>query len=445
MTTDRTSYADRTLVRLIDDLADAHTPDYLEAAIERASSRPQRPSWMFPERWLPMADIASRPAFAPRLPWRTIGVALAVLALVIGAALVYVGSHQTRLPVPFGPAANGLIPYTIDGDIYLGDPVTGKTRLLVGGPGADFLPQTSPDGTKVAFNREVGGGATNVVPVDLYVVNADGSGLVRINQKPIADWRWVSWSPDGSQLALVQRVMFTGAGCAMSFCFVNQLALLDAAGSGKAEHFAAADGLDFVQYRPPDGREILFRAPVEGTYHLLVMNADGTNVRTLAKPATQGDSLDLSGAVYSADGSRIFYNRWTPDASFGEPGCCQLFVMNADGSDQHKFIPNTGDTWDGSAAVSPDGTRVAFWHNLPNRSTHRVTVIRADGTGQPIETGPDLPGTAHWVWSPDSTKILMYPDDGSSASAYLLDPDGGQWTTAPWTSDPDLDWQRTAP
>jgi hypothetical protein len=76
MTTDRSLRADRVLVGLIDELADARTPDYLEAAIERASARSQRPTWTFPERWLPMADIASRPAFAPgcrgaRSGWRS--------------------------------------------------------------------------------------------------------------------------------------------------------------------------------------------------------------------------------------------------------------------------------------------------------------------------------------------------------------------------------------
>ena len=50
---------DRVLPGLFDELADARTPDYLEAAIERASSRPQRPAWTFPGRWLPM-EITTR-------------------------------------------------------------------------------------------------------------------------------------------------------------------------------------------------------------------------------------------------------------------------------------------------------------------------------------------------------------------------------------------------
>jgi hypothetical protein len=32
----------------------------------------------------------------------------------------------------------------------------------------------------------------------------------------------------------------------------------------------------------------------------------------------------------------------------------------------------------------------------------------------------------------------------AGAKALLLDPEGGPWTTIPWQSDKDLDWQRTA-
>jgi len=117
------------------------------------------------------------------------------------------------------------------------------------------------------------------------------------------------------------------------------------------------------------------------------------------------------------------------------------WVVNADGSDPHEFVPNEGTAWDGQPAVSPDGSRVAFWHTA---GTAQVAVVRADGTGPVITTGPELPGTAHWVSAPDSSKILMFPNDDSSPSAYLLDPDGGPWTTVPWQSDGDLDWQRVA-
>jgi hypothetical protein len=143
------------------------------------------------------------------------------------------------------------------------------------------------------------------------------------------------------------------------------------------------------------------------------------------------------GSVYGADGSQIFYTRPYQVAS-ATGTCCDLWVMNADGSDPHRFIANDGTAWNGQPVVSPDGTRVAFWNGS-------ITVVRADGTGPHVQTGPKLTGTAHWVWSPDSSKILMFPNDVTGSNAYLLDPAGGAWTTVPWTSDGDIDWQRVAP
>ena len=418
---------ERTLPAILDDLSAGPEPEYLDDVFARTAPMRQRPGWTFPERWFPMADITRSPAFAPALPWRLLAIAFVVLALVAGA-LLYAGSRR-QVPAPFGPARNGLIPYVSAGDIYVGDPTTGKTRLLVGGSEDDAAPGFSPDGTRLAFIRDVGraaGGAT--VPVHLFVVRDDGTGLTRVTTTPIQTLVWANWTPDGRQLAVVQP--FDG---------VNQLDLFDTDAPKAPHRIAAAAGIDSMAFRPPDGGQIVFRALVDGRYGLYTMNTDGTNPRTLVEPTNTADiDRDLSDATYSPDGSRIFFQRWFPDS-------LQLWVMNADGTDQHRFVGEAGATWDGLADPSPDGRWIAFWHNFDNRATQRLSVVRADGTGPIIQTGPELTGNAHWTWAPDSSKILMIPDDGGPRSAYLLDPTGGAGTKVPWTSDVDLDWQRLAP
>src|SRR5262245_65871528 len=91
----------------LDELAEPLFADYLDEVLAVTSHRRQRPAWTFPGRWIPMVDIAQRPAFAPALPWRAILlVAALLLAAVVG--LLVVGSAN-RVPTPFGPARNGLI------------------------------------------------------------------------------------------------------------------------------------------------------------------------------------------------------------------------------------------------------------------------------------------------------------------------------------------------
>ncbi len=159
---------ERDLPTLLDELAAPRTPDYFTDIISRTAATSQRPSWSFPERWLPMSAITERMAAAPRVPWRMVGV-IALLLLALAAAALIVGSQQRRLPAPFGPAGNGVIPYVASGDLYVGDPLTGTTRLLVGGPEADAAPRFSPDGTRLAFIREATTGTG--LQEDIYVVN----------------------------------------------------------------------------------------------------------------------------------------------------------------------------------------------------------------------------------------------------------------------------------
>jgi len=140
---------ERELPALLEDLYLGPTPDYRHEVLAVAVRSRQRPSWTFPGRWLPMADIATRSTLVPRLPWRTIGVALVIVALLAVAAFAVVGSRQTRLPPPFGNAGNGLVAYSSDGDIYTLDPRTGVAKAIVTGPEVDSQAEFSPDGTKL--------------------------------------------------------------------------------------------------------------------------------------------------------------------------------------------------------------------------------------------------------------------------------------------------------
>jgi Tol biopolymer transport system component len=177
------------------------------------------------------------------------------------------------------------------------------------------------------------------------------------------------------------------------------------------------------------------------------MNADGSNIHPLVtSPRPTDADLEYASNAYSADGRRIFYQSWT-QGGVQPDGCCQLWVMDADGSNQHQF-PGSRlvNSWEGVAAVSPDGQWVAFWRVINERPTQRISVVRADGSGFVIQTGPELNGLASWGWAPDSSKILMAPqDDVDPARQYILDPSGGPWTESAWETRAAPDWQRMAP
>jgi hypothetical protein len=293
---------------LLEELAVPTLPDYSDDLFARTAATRQRAEWTFPERWLPMSTITTRLAAAPRIPWR-LGVALALLIAAAIIGLIIAGSRVSRVPLPFGPASNGLIPYMSNGKLYVGDLASGNTRLLVDAAGDQGQPVFAPDGTRVAFVRleDLNGSPTT----NIYVIRPDGSGSVKIKSpEPIFDTDrvWFGWTPDSGHVAIIHAVNS-----------VNQLDLFDASGNGSVQRIAAAAGVTALAFRPPDGRVILFRAPAKSVsgiqgYGLYQMSADGSNKRLIAEPAVAGDTLDLASATYAPDGARIFFNRWTDDA-----------------------------------------------------------------------------------------------------------------------------------
>src|SRR5262245_48957726 len=101
--------------------ADAPTspPEHLLGEVLARTARTgRRPAWRIPERWIPMSAITTRIATPPGVPWRTIAVAAVLLALLAGAVLV-AGSLRQRVPPPFGPAANGALHYSVEGDLMV--------------------------------------------------------------------------------------------------------------------------------------------------------------------------------------------------------------------------------------------------------------------------------------------------------------------------------------
>src|SRR5215208_3636280 len=160
------------LPALLEGLAQPTTPDYRDHIVHQVAGTQQRPTWMFPERWVPMTDHASRATRIPRVPIRAAAlVALLLLALVVG--LVLAGGQARRVPTQLGTVSNGWItvsanPWDINGgesgDIYLLSDIGGPRRIVgAGGDGvAQACPRFSPDGERLAYGEaRAGGPATN--------------------------------------------------------------------------------------------------------------------------------------------------------------------------------------------------------------------------------------------------------------------------------------------
>ena len=80
---------------------------------------------------------------------------------------------------------------------------TGEVRLT-SGPGAEFWPSWSPDGSRIAFSSTRDDpnpdDCFTTCRSEIYVINADGTGTTRLTSNSADDTKPV-WSPDGTKIA----------------------------------------------------------------------------------------------------------------------------------------------------------------------------------------------------------------------------------------------------
>jgi hypothetical protein len=326
--------------------------------------------------------------------------------------------------------------YDVLGKLHKGD----RLKLLARNEGGDWLQVCCVDGKEGWVAKELvtayepAGGlavARNIPPTptpsapaargriafasdrdgnfEIYVMNADGSGVTRLTNNP-ADDRFPSWSPDG------KRIAFTSDRDGN-----REIYVMNADGSGvtRLTNSPAPDG---VPSWSPDGKRIAFDSERDGNREIYVMNADGSGVTRL----TNNPSID-GGPSWSPDGRRIAF-------ASDRDGNFEIYVMNADGSGVTRLTNSPGDDW--TPSWSPDGRRIAFtsnrdggWYNW------EIYVINVDGSGETNLTNESY--LQVWPsWSPDGRRIA-FASNRYGWEIYVMNADGSGVTRL--TSNPGQD------
>jgi len=138
----------------------------------------------------------------------------------------------------------------------------------------------------------------------------------------------------------------------------------------------------------PAGDKIIFTSTSSGNIDLFSMKLDGSDVKQLTHE--QGYN---GGAWYSPDGKEIVYRASRPKGDeltefrdllkkgLVKPHSLEIYVMNADGSNQRKVTNLGGASF--SPYFMPDGKHIIFSSNYldPNGRAFDLFTIKKDGTG----------------------------------------------------------------
>ena len=166
----------------------------------------------------------------------------------------------------------------------------------------------------------------------------------------------------------------------------------------------------------PDGRTIVFTSLKDGDLDIYTMSVDGTNLRQLTNtPGYDG------GPTYSPDGSKIVYRAYHPTDSaeladyrsllaqhIVRPNKMEIWIMNADGSDQHQITQLGGANF--APSFTPDGRRIIFSSNYrnprgPGARNFDLYLIDLDGSHlEQVTNDPEFDGFP--MFSPDGKHLV---------------------------------------
>ena len=418
---------ERAIPELMDDLAPARVPDYVDDMLQATAQVRQRPAWSLPERWLPMGVLAQT-TNAPRVPWRSIAlVALLVIALVAAGLIVAAGS-QPAIPAPFGAAANGALLYRdADGSVRSLDPTSGSVTTIAASSEAFGDPVPSRDGRRIAFMPQ------GLTPDPIVLTNLDGSSPTTIPGEYRAIDA-VDWSPDDRQLVVISDVRG-----------IPSLTVIESDGSG-ARRLPLGREI-FRAWYLPDGRLAFVGADEPGrgcnpletpTNHcgLFIIDADGTDLTRILSES----EYDGLGLHPSPDGTTLLYVLW---ANGVEGRLHEVDVLT--GADRELPLEGIDELFAINRAwYSPDGSSILF--DLFEADGDHWAIVPSEG-GAVREIGQEWPGDApDALWSPDGRSVLARYPTATGSELWLLDATGSGADRRLDVVVPYLpEWQRVAP
>ncbi len=275
------------------------------------------------------------------------------------------------------------IAFTLLGDLYTLPIAGGTPTRIAEGLAWEVHPRFSPDGRRIAFTSDRGGGD------NIWIMNLDGSDKRQLTKEDFRLLNQPTWSPDGRFIAA-------------------------------KKHFTT-------------GRSL-------GTGEIWLYHLSGGSGVQLVKRVSEAHQKELGEPVYAPDGKAIYYTRnVTPGPIFQYAQDSNTNLFDIERYDIETGKVTTAVSGLGGAVrpqPSPDGTRIAFVRRERTKSKLYVKDI-ATGVERKIYDALDQDVQETWAvtgvypnmaWTRDSGSLVFW----AGGKLRRIDANGGNATEIPF-------------
>jgi Tol biopolymer transport system component len=213
------------------------------------------------------------------------------------------------------------------GEIYVMNADGTEVVRLTNSIGANGEPSWSKGGKQIVFTSTRGAidpTKFNVADFDLYVMNADGSNVVRLTDDKTGDFSPV-FSPDGRSIAFTSTRDHPGAAGV-------DLYLMSVDGTNVSRLTFQNGHVDHPSW-DPHSRRLAFSIGGTAESGIYTLTLDNLGFTRLTFDPAQGDNSPS----WSADGSQLAFT------SMRDLGDSEIYVMNADGTEPTRLTVNNGE------------------------------------------------------------------------------------------------------
>ena len=324
-------------------------------------------------------------------------------------------------------------------------------------------PQVSPDGSRIVFGlsslRDDRAGRAS----DLWMVNADGTGLRRLTTSPAGEFN-ARWAPDGSavfflstrsgrsqvwRLAMdggeahqVTNLMLSVGSMALSPDGTQLAVSMEVfpdrnppytAGALAGKETRATSGVLYDQLfirhwdTWEDGRRShIFVLPVRG---------GGEPVDVMLGMRADAPSIPFGGPeeyTFTPDGNAIVFTARTADRAEPWSTDFDLYIVPVDGSHEPRLLTTDNRAWDTQPVFSPDGGTLAYLAmERPGFEADRFRIMLQNWPG-----GETRVLTEEWdrsvgsmTWSADGRTLLVTAQNLGNTALFSIDVSSGDVST----------------